>query len=176
MIRKQFYVYSYGSNLLFERISKRIDSVKIVAKHNFPGYRLIFDKASEDGSVKANVEETNNPLDSIWGIIHKIDYREKFILDWHETLGYGYQLICFQLEINGNVETVHTYIVNESRYNKIGKPYSWYLNLVIAGAIQNKFPKPYISKLRALDSENDMNLNRRKENEKVLEIAGIKII
>jgi len=115
-------------------------------------------------------------MDSVWGVVHKLDYKEKFILDWHETLGYGYQLICFQVEIDGNMETIHTYIVNESRYMKIGKPYTWYLNLVIAGAIQNQFPKHYVSKLKALDSENDMNLNRRKENEKVLEMARIKII
>lgn len=171
MSGKQFYVFSYGSNLLFERISERIDSVKLVSTYNMPCYRLVFNKASEDGSVKANIEESNNPKDSVWGVIHKLDYKEKFILDWHETLGYGYQLICFKVEIGGKLETVHTYMVNESRYKEVGKPYSWYLKFVVAGAIQNHFPQNYISGLLDLDSEKDMNLSRSSENEMILQLA-----
>jgi len=173
MSEKQFYVFSYGSNLLFERISDRIDSVEFVCVYNISGYRLIFNKASEDGSVKANIEESKNPMDSVWGVIHKLDFKEKFILDWHETLGYGYQLICFQDEINGNMETLHTYAVNESRYTKNGRPYTWYLKFVIAGAIQNQLPKNYISMLLAIDSEKDVNIKRRRKNERILQLVEI---
>ena len=168
MIEKPFNVFSYGSNLLFERIKERIKSVEIVTKYNLQGHRLTFNKASEDGSVKANIEESSDPEDSVWGIIHKFDRKEKFILDWHETLGYGYQLICFQVKLHGNTETVHTYMVNESRFKKIGKPYSWYLKLVITGAIQNRFPEAYINKLMAIKTDPDRNLNRRLKNERII--------
>jgi hypothetical protein len=168
MNENPFYVFSYGSNLLIERISERIKSVEIVSRYNLQGYRLIFNKASEDGSVKANIEESPEPEDSVWGIIHQFDRKEKFILDWHETLGYGYQLICFQVKLNGYTETVHTYMVNESRFKKIGKPYSWYLKLVIAGAIQNQFPEAYINKLKAIKSVHDANADRRLKNERII--------
>lgn len=173
MIEKSFNVFSYGSNLLFERIKERIKSVEIVRKYNLHGYRLTFNKASEDGSVKANIEESSDPEDSVWGMIHKFDRKEKFILDWHETLGYGYQLICFQVKLNGNTETVHTYIVNESRFIKKGRPYSWYLKLVIAGAIQNQFPEAYINKLLAIASDIDKNSDRREKNERIRKKAKL---
>jgi hypothetical protein len=171
MIENPFYVFSYGSNLLFERIRERIKSVRIVRKYNLRGYRLVFNKASEDGSVKANIEESNDPNDSVWGIIHQFDRREKFILDWHETLGYGYQLICFQVKLNGNTKTVHTYIVNESRFIKKGRPYSWYLKLVITGALQNQFPETYIDRLATSPSVEDGNSERREKNEKIIREA-----
>ena len=178
---KSFYVFSYGSNLLFERINERIKSVKIIGKYKLRGYRLVFNKASEDGSVKANIEESSDPNDSVWGIIHKFDRKEKFILDWHETLGYGYQLICFRIKLNGKSETVHTYIVNETRFKKKGRPYSWYLKLVIAGAVQNQFPKAYINKLTSIITNADSNQNRCLKNERIIKKAqlndgsGIKI-
>jgi hypothetical protein len=173
MIEKPFNVFSYGSNLLFERIKERIKSVVVVSKYNLQGHRLTFNKASEDGSVKANIEESSDPKDSVWGIIHQFDRKEKFILDWHETLGYGYQLICFQLKLNGKTEVVHTYIVNESRFEKAGRPYSWYLKLVIAGARQNQFPEAYISKLMAIKTDPDGNLNRRLRNERILRESSL---
>lgn len=173
MIENPFYVFSYGSNLLFERIKERIVSVEIVSRYNLQGYRLTFNKASEDGSVKANIEESPDPEDSVWGIIHKFDRKEKFILDWHETLGYGYQLICFQVKLNGNTETVHTYIVNESRFKRNGRPYSWYLKLVIAGAIQNQFPEAYINKIKAIGSVSDRNADRRLKNERIIKATNL---
>ena len=175
MSGKSFYVFSYGSNLLFERISDRIKSVKIIRKYNLKGYRLVFNKASEDGSVKANIEESSDPKDSVWGIIHKFDRKEKFILDWHETLGYGYQLICFRILLNGNSETVHTYIVNETRFKKKGRPYSWYLKLVVSGAIQNQFPKAYINKLMSITTDADGNLDRCLKNERIIKKAQLNV-
>lgn len=171
MDKKYFYVFSYGSNLLFERIQERIQTVQVVMKHQLTGYRLIFNKASEDGSVKANIEETGNPQDSVWGVIHMLNYAEKPILDRHETLGHGYQLICFRLQINGGTETIHTYISNEDRFTKIGKPYNWYLNYMIAGAKQNRFPTTYISNLISVKSEKDWNDSRINRNREILQKA-----
>jgi hypothetical protein len=64
-------------------------------------------------------------------------------------------------------------MVNESRFKKIGKPYSWYLNLVIAGAIQNQFPEAYINKLKATGSVPDRNGDRRLKNERILKATNL---
>lgn len=170
---KHYYVFSYGSNLLFERIQNRVKSVIMVKNYILEGYRLIFNKASEDGSVKANLEETGKIGDKVWGVIHKLSYAEKPILDQHETLGHGYQLICFRLNLKSVERTIHTYIANENRYTKIGKPYNWYMKLVIAGARQNQFPKDYISNLMKMESEIDTDDIRRIKNEEILSRAKV---
>jgi hypothetical protein len=168
MDEPSFYVFSYGSNLLLERIQERIKSVKIINKYCLKGYRLVFNKAGVDESAKANIEETGNDDDFVWGVIHEIDYDEKPILDKHETLGQGYELICFRLYINGAYKTIHTYIVNDDHYIIKGKPFNWYLDYVIKGAKQNQFPEDYIAELMKVESENDGNTSRRLKNEKIL--------
>ena len=172
MNEKYFYVFSYGSNLLFERIQDRVKSVQNVMKYQLDGYRLLFNKASEDGSVKANIEETSNSGDFVLGMIHMIKYKEKPILDKYETLGHGYQLICFRLLIRDEIKTVHTYIANEERFTRIGKPYRWYLDLIIAGAKQNRFPNRYITELLSIETEKDRNDSRRRRNREILQVAA----
>jgi hypothetical protein len=50
-----------------------------------------------------------------------------------------------------------TYTVNESHFKMSGSPHSRYLKLVIAGAIQNRFPEPNINKPKTMKSIPDRN-------------------
>jgi hypothetical protein len=172
MSKEPFYVFSYGSNLLFERIHARIHSVEVISTFPLDRFRLVFNKKGVDGSAKANIEETGNARDRVWGVIHAMDYQKKPILDMHETLGRGYQLICFRQKINGSLKVIHTYIVNEDRYIMSGKPFHWYLKFVIAGAKQNDFPESYIAKLASIDTKFDRDQYRRARNEDILRRAG----
>lgn len=77
--------------------------------------------------------------------------------------GNGYLLINFNLSIEDKSRSIHSYVATEYRYLEEGKPYDWYLNFVIEGAIENDLPEDYINKLKAIDSEIDMNVERRKK-------------
>lgn len=162
---KYFYVFSYGSNMLLDRIKDRVDSVEVVDKHELKGFKLIFNKKCNDGSRKANIEETKDIEDSVWGVIHKIDLADKPILDKFEALGKGYQLTNFMLTIEEDYRLIHYYVATEYRYLEIGKPYDCYLNLVIAGAKENGFPNEYIEQLKSIESKIDMDVKRREKNE-----------
>ncbi len=166
-----FYIFSYGSNMLLQRISERIESTESVDVHELKGFKLIFNKKSTDGSTKANIEETKDSNDSVWGVIHKIPLIEKPILDKFEGLGKGYLMHDFDLLVEDEYRSVHSYIATEYGYLEEGKPYDWYLNLVIAGAIENGFPDQYIQNLKAVESEIDMNVERRQKNEDILKRA-----
>lgn len=168
---RHFYIFSYGSNMLLERITERIESVEVVGIHELTGFRLLFNKKSKDGSTKANIEETKDRNDSVWGVIHKIDLKDKPTLDKFEGLGKGYLLINFNHHVEDEYRTIHSYVATEYRYIEEGKPYDWYLNLVIAGAIENEFPEEYINQLKANESEIDMNVERRTKNEEILKRA-----
>ncbi len=52
---RAFY-FAYGSNMKAERLEKRIQPVRKIGKAKLSGWRLKFDKASKDGSSKANLE------------------------------------------------------------------------------------------------------------------------
>lgn len=166
---KHIYIFSYGSNMLFQRIYERIESVEVVDVHELHGYRLVFNKISHDGSMKANIQETRNPNDSVWGVIHRIAIHDKRTLDKFEGLGKGYLPIDFKLSVAGENRSIHSYIATEDAYLEEGKPYDWYLNFVIAGAIENGFPEGYIKNLKSIDAVMDLNDKRRKKNEEILQ-------
>jgi len=168
---RHFYIFSYGSNMLLQRITERIKSAEVVGLHELAGFRLLLNKKSKDGSTKANIKETKDPNDSVWGVIHKIDLIDKPTLDKFEGLGNGYLLINFNLSIEDEFRAIHCYVATEYRYLEEGKPYDWYLNLVIAGAIENGFPDEYINQLKAIESEIDMDVERRRKNEEILKRA-----
>lgn len=168
MNQQPVYIFSYGSNTLLQRISERVPSVAVVGKHQLRGYRLLFNKLSVDGSTKANLKETGDQSDSVWGVIHQISKADKPILDRYEALGKGYLEIGFKLTIHDESQSVHAYIATESQYLAVGKPYDWYLNFVIEGAIENGFPEDYINQLKAIASKLDPDLTRQHANEEVL--------
>ncbi len=168
MKHQNFYIFSYGSNLLLQRIKERVASVKVVGKHELQGYKLVFNKQSIDGSTKANLVETGNPGDSVWGVIHRISQADKPILDQYEALGYGYLHMTFPLNIEDQEQLIYAYVATEPQYLAMGDPYEWYLNFVIEGATENGFPEDYINQLRAIQSKLDPDLSRHQANEEVL--------
>ena len=168
MADKFFYIFSYGSNLYLNRIFNRTKSVVVIDTHELIGFKLTFNKKSSDGSNKANITETEDPNDSVWGVIHRLDLSEKLILDQYEGLGYGYNYQKFSLSIKGDEKTIHSYMATDQQYLEKGEPYQWYLNFVIAGTIENGFPESYTNKLKSLLSKKDSNENRTTQNHAIL--------
>ncbi len=168
MNNKSFYVFSYGSNLLLERIKARIDSVEVVTTHKFEGYRIVFNKKSVDGSTKANLKYTGNADDFVLGVIHRIDANDKAALDLYEGLGFGYESREFKVQLNGEAKGIHFYIATDDQHLRDGRPYSWYHDFVVAGAKQNGFPVAYISALEEVETVKDGNGEREEINQKIL--------
>ncbi len=168
-MNESVYIFSYGSNLLHQRIKERVASVQVVRNHQLKGYQLAFNKQSIDGSTKANIVATNNLQDYVWGVIHKINSADKPILDEFEALGKGYDHLTFELEIGGSMQIVYAYMATDSQYLADGQPCDWYYNYVIAGAIENVFTKRYIKKLKEFESIPDTDMIRKRDNEAVIE-------
>lgn len=143
--KRSFYFFSYGSNLLFERIKSRVPSVEIVKCYQLKEFRLVFDKISRDDSTKANLKKTGNSDHSVWGVIQKIDLSEKTALDITEGLGKGYELESFDSPTH--THEIYYYIAKDDKYLKEGNPYDWYLDYVIMGGIENDLPREYIKQL-----------------------------
>lgn len=157
---KKFYVFSYGSNLLFRRIYERVSTVKIMNKCLLKGYKLAFNKLSKDGSTKANIVATGKASDGVWGMAHSIDYEQKSMLDFYEGLGYGYDLHEITSHLDINVRPVFAYIATDPKYLFDGKPFTWYHKLVHLGAQENDFPAYYINFIKSIKSEQDSDAER----------------
>ncbi len=164
--KSHFYFFSYGSNLLLERIKARVPSVEIFQVYQLKGFRLKFNKVSKDGSTKANLQKTNDLNDLVWGVIQRIDHTEKPALDNAEGHGSGYELDSFDSPTD--IYKIHYYIAKESKYLKEGNPYDWYLNYVIMGAIENNFPREYIKQLLSVAVAVDLTPESRKGYNKAL--------
>ena len=147
-----FYFFSYGSNLLLERIKARTPSVDIIQPYKLTGYGIIFNKISDDGSTKTNIENNGNLENYVLGIVHRIDIKEKSILDRDEA-GYHLESKIISLEDNHQI-MLNFYVANSERI-QLGKPYSWYLNYVIMGAMENKLPRDYIDQLLSVEDVED---------------------
>jgi len=127
-------------------LKRDIDSAEFIYRAELDGWRLAFNKESEDGSGKANIEES--PGDSVFGVIYEIDETEKKHLDEKEGK-YDPIAVSVTLE-DGSTEKALTY---KSDYKTGEPPYEWYMKLVIGGAKAHGLPQEYIQTLESINTK-----------------------
>jgi gamma-glutamylcyclotransferase (GGCT)/AIG2-like uncharacterized protein YtfP len=163
-------IFAYGSNMNLNRLTKRIPSAVKVSNASLSGYKLVCNKVSKkDDSAKANIIQTDNLADLVWGVLFTIDNDQKPLLDKTEGLGKGYNedtLIFFD-ETN-NSYTAQIYIADSKAIDDNLFPYDWYKEFIVSGAIQNKLPFEYIAKLKSITCVRDHDEERRTKNYDIL--------
>lgn len=132
-----------------------------------PGRSITFHKRSDDGSGKCNMVELSTSTES-FGALYEFSPAEKAALDLLEGLGKGYYESQVRFTLNDVVYQPFVYVASQSHIDYSQVPYHWYKSLVIAGARYHNFPGPYIAELESVPSKQDMNANRRAENEALL--------
>ena len=118
--------------------------------------------ASEDGSGKCDAHETNNETDIVAGALYNIKESEKIFLDKAESLGFGYREKMVTIQ-NSTGEECEALIYCALRINALLKPYCWYLNHVVIGAIETQIPTAYLAKIKATHSIVDLDKTREAE-------------
>ncbi|HEY0323631.1 MAG TPA: gamma-glutamylcyclotransferase family protein [Pyrinomonadaceae bacterium] len=160
--------FAYGSNMLHQRLKRRVPSAKIVSTAKLVGYKLRFHKRGRDGSGKCNAFKTNDPQDKVYGAVFEIGSLEKIVLDESEGLGYGYNEEQVELLSNGNKIEAFMYIADNSAIDESLAPYTWYKEFVVNGAKQNSLPPEYISYLESFAAMKDPDKVREAQNYKIL--------
>jgi len=93
------------------------------------------------------------------GSVFKIDPAEKARLDRAEGLGFGYgEKEVTVVDESGLKITAHTYYA--TKIDGSLRPYSWYLNHVIVGAIESSIPEVYLGRIRSIVSTEDPDPER----------------
>ena len=158
---RKFLYFAYGSNMLEERIKARCPSAKFAGTAYVCGYELRFSKRSKDGSGKATIVENEGHREKLYGALFEIDKGEHSDLDEAEGIGYERTDDFIVIKADGDKEIeVTTYFAKDGATGKHLKPYSWYKQLVLWGAIQAELPDNYIAQLVVIEAISDLDNGR----------------
>ena len=147
--------FAYGSNMLHDRLTKRVPSSRVLGPAELPGHCLRFNKLSKDGSAKANIVYSGNPEDIVYGVLYDLDEADRPRLDTVEGAGEGYEITQVSVRTGTGDQSAFTYIAAPQAVRNELKPYLWYKNLVLEGAKQNALPRDYIRQIESVEAERD---------------------
>lgn len=143
--------FAYGSNMVTERLQapERAPSAKPMGRAKLPDKSLVCNKKSDDGSGKANLVDSDG--NTVWGVLYEIDSTQLKKLDDCEK---GYKNICLDVLTERDlVVSAHVYISSELTDDP--RPYDWYKELMVKGAIEHQLPTCYIELLKQIESKPD---------------------
>ena len=150
--------FAYGSNMLEQRLTKRVGSALPFSNAWIRGYEVRFRKKSDDGSGKADLVQTGDLEDIVHGVVYQFDP-----IDWDELdeAERGYDHAAIQVHTDSGDRDVTTYLARKERVDESLKPYTWYLELIRCGAEQHGLPEDYRHKIESIVDTPDPEENRR---------------
>jgi len=156
--------FAYGSNLCTPRLQRRVPGVRVSGRAFLRGYDLRWHKRSVDGSGKCTVVPSEHPEAVVHGVLFQIPANEKPFLDQAEGLGAGYDEAKIAVETDHGVSAAVTYVASSTYLDESLRPYSWYRDLVVAGAEAHGVPTAYVAELRLVVATEDLDSTRDEEN------------
>ncbi len=159
--------FAYGSNMSRTRLQRRVPTATMVAKGSLPsGYKLCFHKVGQDGSGKCDFIFTGEAADCVEGALFALGEGGFAALDRFEGTGYDRTKILVTSCCGETVEAI-TYRANITDPSL--KPFDWYKQHVLNGAVECGLSESYINMIKAIPSMPDPDVSRRKRE---LEIHG----
>lgn len=158
--------------MLEERLARRCPSSKRVGAALATGHQVRFDKIGRDNSAKATIFNTGSDSDRSFGVVFEIDTADLASLDDAEGDGYARLDDFVVTMIENQTETItSTYIARPDAIDKSLKPFDWYRDLCLAGAIEAGLPAGYIRQLSRIDVVADPQPNRPRRIEALAVLA-----
>ncbi len=152
--------FAYGSNMSERRLRQRVPSAQKIGVATLPGHQLVFHKISlKDGSGKCDAYPTIESADVVMGVLFELDISEKIPLDRVEGVGIGYEERPIGVTLDDGIPyKAFTYFA--MAIDSSLRPYHWYKEHVLRGAIENNFPDSYIQSIQSVESIEDPNAER----------------
>lgn len=161
-------VFAYGSNLCRERLRARVPSARRWAIGCVFGRTLAFHKRGRDGSAKADAAFTGHANDSVWGVVYQVAASEKPLLDRYESLGVGYDEVEVPVATAAGVCYARMYVARPEAIVTSLRPFSWYRDFVVHGAVEHGLPGRYLRRLCRVTAEADPDRSRHASNAAVV--------
>ncbi|ARU56697.1 AIG2 family protein [Oleiphilus messinensis] len=154
--------FAYGSNLPLARISNRLPGVRKLCNAVIKGYDLRFHKVGHDDSAKCDAYFTGFQNDCVYGVVYQITTEQKSVLDGIEGVGHGYDCKWLNPETEIRVESpLLIYLATRIEHDLL--PWDWYVEHVLIGARQAKFPPFYIERILGEPCKTDNDLWRAEQ-------------
>jgi gamma-glutamylcyclotransferase (GGCT)/AIG2-like uncharacterized protein YtfP len=166
--------FAYGSNMLVPRLQRRCPTARFIGPAALAGYELAFSKRSVDGSGKATVQPSAGSIAQVYGAIFELAPHDLAALDRIEGVNNGYQRlerVTVQALKGQRPMSVTTYQAETTHWDDQLQPYDWYLELVVAGAVQAGLPDAYRRQLADVSALPDPNPDRPTRQEALSVLA-----
>lgn len=148
------------------RLGERVPSCRALGIAELPEWSLQFHKRGADHSAKCNLVFTGQKKDRVIGVVYDIAADEKPNLDAVEG---GYHTAQIEILMDGSKTSVFSYLANAAYIDESLKPFDWYLEMVVSGALHNTMPKSYVQHIASRSMMIDADTRRRQANLKRLE-------
>lgn len=159
--------FAYGSNLCFARLEARVPGSRFHGLGTLRGYDLRWHKRGQDGSGKCSVALSKSGA-GVQGALFLIPASGKPGLDRVEGKGVGYNEIEVVVETASKPLSAVTYMATETHIDEGLMPFSWYRDLVVAGAEALGLPPAYIDSRLRVAARKDDDVIRDRDNRSAL--------
>ena len=151
--------FAFGSNLSSLRLLQRLPEASIHCVATLAQHQLRWHKKSHDLSGKCNIDATGDPADCVYGVVYRMDVDDRKTLDVIEGHGIGYERREVEvLTLAGDrIESFTYYAID---IDTARRPYHWYKEHVLRGALEHGFPERYVAQIRATLSIDDHDSER----------------
>jgi hypothetical protein len=122
------------------------------------GYALRFHKRGRDGSGKCDAWRIESGADELWGVVWEVGEPDLERLDVVE--GSGYRRVELSVRSGEDALEVQTYVARDSWIDPALRPFEWYRDLVLAGALENGLPGWWRAQIEAVATERDADGER----------------
>jgi gamma-glutamylcyclotransferase len=166
--------FSYGSNMLLERIRARVASAEPIGSAMLAEHELRWHKVGRDGSAKCDIVACRREGAVVHGVLYALDPAEQASLDRAEGLGDGYELKPVLVRLasaGGSPVELAALAYGATRIDPLLLPFGWYRDLVVAGARQHRLPPAYVAGLASVRTLVDPDASRHANSLALL--AGI---
>lgn len=143
-----------------ERIQARVAGAQALGRAVLAGHRLVFHKIHRaDGSGKCDVQLSAEPGDAVHGALYRVSEDDLFVLDGFEGRGHAYERRYLAVtDADGQTQTACIYVALD--IDPTVKPFSWYKEHVLRGAVANALPAHYLAMIQAVESHDDPDAER----------------
>lgn len=160
--------FAYGSNMLRERLEARVGEARRIGPAHLTGFRLSFGKRSVDGSGKCTII-VDQASSAVWGVAYELTDRQKRLMDEFE--GPGYSVAPVHPAVAKVCTEAYTYIARIDSIDDALIPYSWYKELVLAGAVQAGLPSCYVACIESVPAAEDPDGARTRDNRRLIKAS-----
>lgn len=140
--------FAYGSNLDMNQMEERVGSRERCQRALLRGWKLTFNVSSSIwGGKAANIFETRDPKDIVYGVIYQIREAQLDELTQKE----GPKPLDLEVESAGNKIMAKAYVFNPNA--RPGQPTKEYLDKVVSGLQQHGYGENVIGYVKKLAHE-----------------------